>query len=157
MLYLPKPARVSLPTSVPLLLMTNLEKVFNPHWPLLTNSDAAAFFKELVWGKTLLANIQYTEGEDSETVYHISLGDEETKTNINGALVIQGLARVESRRQTRIVNKDFVSTSYLPLSSFKYNVLQQEENKAKAGRLCIWQYGTIPDSDEDRQWANMLK
>jgi hypothetical protein len=64
----------------------------------------------MVWGKTLLANIQFIEGEGTDAVYHISLGDEETKTNINGALVIQGLARVETKRQTRIVTSDFVRT-----------------------------------------------
>lgn len=107
--------------------------------------DAAAYFKELVWGKTLLADIQSVDGEGSDAVYHISLGDEETKTNINGALVIQGLARVESRKQNRVLSKDF------------YDKLQKEESNAQKSRLCIWQYGAIPDSDEERQWANMLK
>jgi len=127
--------------------------------------DSAAMFKELVWGKTMVAQIQFKEGDDDakpkkggndkekedktntrrNVVYHVLLGDKDSKTSVNGVLVMEGLARVEGRRKTRVVNNDF------------YKSLGVEEAKAKNSRVAIWQYGAIPDSDEERQWAQMLK
>jgi len=127
--------------------------------------DSAALFKELVWGKTMVAQIQFKEGDDDykpkkggkeeqkedksntrrNVVYHVLLGDKEEMTNVSGVLVMEGLARVEGRRKTRVVNVDF------------YKKLGVAEAKAKSSRLAIWQYGAIPDSDEERQWAQMLK
>jgi len=107
--------------------------------------DAAALFKELAWGKTLLASVLYKDTNEGDEVWHVQLGDEEKKVNINGKLVIEGLARLETRKSARVVHNDI------------YKILEQEEGKAKNSRLCIWQYGAIPDSDEDRAWERMLK
>jgi len=107
--------------------------------------DAAALFKELAWGKTLIASVLYKDTNEGDEVWHVQLGDQENKVSINGKLVIEGLARLENRRSARVVHNDI------------YKLLEQEEGKAKNSRLCIWQYGAIPDSDEDRAWERMLK
>jgi len=99
--------------------------------------DAAALFKELVWGKTLIASIQGYEGGKAQ----LSLGDPEAKMPINAALVTAGLARVERRRRQ---NK-------------YYEALQKEEAKAKAQRTMMWQYGDAPDSEDERLERNLLR
>jgi len=91
--------------------------------------DAAALLKELVWDKQLVATVQFKE----ESVNYLSLGDPETKIPINAALVMSGLARVQKSR-TR--------------SAF-YERLKEEEEKARKARMNIWQYGDLPESDED--------
>jgi len=107
--------------------------------------DAAVLFKELAWGKNLLASVQYKDVAEGAEVWHVHLGYEEEKKFINVLLVMEGLARVESRRQTKVTDKEF------------YEALEAEQVKAKQSRLCIWQYGAVPDSDEERLWANMLR
>jgi len=97
--------------------------------------DAAALLKELVWEKALVATVQFKEGEGAQQVAYLSLGDPETKTPINAALVISGLARVQKSRTK---------------SAF-YERLKEEEEKARKARLAIWQYGDLPDSDEEEQ------
>jgi len=70
------------------------------------------------------------------------------KATINGILVIEGLARLESKKGSNrgiYVHNDI------------YKVLEVEQGKAKEKRQCIWQYGTIPDSDEEKAWERMLK
>lgn len=99
--------------------------------------DAAALFKELVWGKTLVASIQGYEAGKAQ----LSLGDPEARMPINAALVTAGLARVERRRRQ---NK-------------YYEELQKEEAKAKVQRTMMWQYGDAPDSDDERQERNLLR
>jgi len=103
--------------------------------------DAAVLFKELVWGKNLKAIIQFEDVQEGSACYHLQLGEAEKKTNFNALLVIQGLARVD-----RVDSKQEF-----------YKRLQEEEDKAKKARLGIWQYGAVPDSDEERVWATMLK
>lgn len=67
--------------------------------------EAADFFKSLCWGKDLLANVQFTtmvkeKGSRVETeLHHITLGDEETKIFINAAMVMHGLALVDSKKK----------------------------------------------------------
>eukprot|EP01126_Amoeba_proteus_P042870 TRINITY_DN4671_c0_g2_i3.p1 TRINITY_DN4671_c0_g2~~TRINITY_DN4671_c0_g2_i3.p1 ORF type:complete len:936 (+),score=227.18 TRINITY_DN4671_c0_g2_i3:178-2808(+) len=125
--------------------------------------DSAALLKELVWGKIVLLSEQYkdsrnnlrndrskNEKEDRELYDRVMLGvhdnDEPGGNNINGLLVMRGLAQVERRR-------------YPPPGTAGeiYTLLVRQEENAKAKRLCIWQYGTVPDSDEERQWANQLR
>jgi len=95
--------------------------------------DAAALLKELVWDKSLVATVQFKEGQGNETVSYLSLGDPETKIPINAALVISGLARVQKSRTK---------------SAF-YERLREEEEKARKSRLNIWQYGDVSDEEEE--------
>jgi len=95
--------------------------------------DAATAFKEMVWKKTLLATVEEKAYQDKPI--QLSLGDTQTRTPINFIMVKSGLARVERRRR----------------QGKYYERLQQEEHKAKATRLCIWQYGDLPDSDDERE------
>jgi len=92
--------------------------------------DAAAFFKQLVWGKTLTATSykDYVTGGVTLVV-----GDPATSITINGALVAAGLARTERRR----AGNQF------------FQALKLEEEKARKDHLNMWQYGDIPDSDEE--------
>jgi hypothetical protein len=55
--------------------------------------DSAAYFKELVWGRTMRANIHNLRYSD-EGVRQVTLGDE-SGTIISGVLVKEGLARVD--------------------------------------------------------------
>jgi len=96
--------------------------------------DAAALLKELVWDKQLVATVQFKEGQGANAVSYLSVGDPATKVPINAALVMAGLARVQ-RSRTK--------------SAF-YERLKEEEEKARRQRLCIWQYGDLPDSDDER-------
>jgi len=95
------------------------------------SKDSAALFKQLVWGRTLNATC-YTDYKTKEET--LVIGDPETNITINGALVSAGLARTEKRRY----NNDFFRT------------LKEEEDKARKDRLNIWQYGDLPDSDDER-------
>lgn len=95
--------------------------------------DAAALLKELVWDKTLVATVQFKEGQGADVVSYLSLGDPETKIPINAALVISGLARVQKSRTK---------------SAF-YERLREEEEKARKSRLNIWQYGDVDDDDDE--------
>jgi staphylococcal nuclease domain-containing protein 1 len=67
--------------------------------------EAAEFFKSLCWGKELLANVQFTtmikeKGSRVESeLHHITLGDSETKIFINAAMVMHGLAQVDSKKK----------------------------------------------------------
>jgi len=105
-----------------------------PHLDAEFGDDAAIYFKELVWGKTLQANLQYQE----EGVYHVTLGDEDGQVDIGGALVIEGLASLEPKYKT-------------PNAKY-YTELQKQEETARSARLRIWQYGALPDSDDEAQW-----
>eukprot|EP01128_Nolandella_sp_AFSM9_P003365 TRINITY_DN1442_c0_g1_i1.p1 TRINITY_DN1442_c0_g1~~TRINITY_DN1442_c0_g1_i1.p1 ORF type:complete len:947 (+),score=364.09 TRINITY_DN1442_c0_g1_i1:83-2923(+) len=91
--------------------------------------EAAALLKELVWGKPLVATIQFKE----ENVSYMSLGDPETKVPINAALVMAGLARVQkSRSKSAFVDR-----------------LRDEEQKARKARLALWAYGDNDDSGDE--------
>jgi staphylococcal nuclease domain-containing protein 1 len=85
--------------------------------------DAAAFLKELVWDKELVATVQYKE----DNVSYLSVGDPDTKVPINASLVMNGLARVQRSRSR---------------SAF-YDLLVEEQEKAKKNRVNMWQYGDI--------------
>jgi len=116
--------------------------------------ESAELFKTLSWGKDLLANIQFVttikeKGSKIENeIHHITLGDEETKIFINAAMVINGFAHVDKRNK-------------LPQKGIKwemYNILQQEEQKARESRLNIWQYGDIAsDDDEPKRFGKKNK
>jgi len=92
--------------------------------------EAAEFLKDLVWGKTMMANI---ERRDGNTVY-LSLGDRDSKVHVNAALLRAGLAKVE-----RVRGEQFREMM---------DKLKEEENKARSSHAGIWEYGD-PGSDED--------
>jgi len=107
--------------------------------------DAAAFFKELVWGRPMRANIQRDRRFD-DGVKQLTLGDEDG-THINGLLVKEGLARVDK---------------YGPKSKeggkkTEFEILKDFQEEAKKSRYNIWQYGELPDSDDERAFANQLR
>jgi len=91
--------------------------------------DAAACFKELVWGKTLTATLN----QDRDGNPTLVVGDPVASITINGALVAAGLARTERRRNPNAF----------------FAALVEEEEKARRDHLNIWQYGDIPDSDDE--------
>lgn len=92
--------------------------------------DAAEFFKALVWGKTLSATL-YTDNYTNTT--SLVVGDPETNVTVNMALVSAGLAQTEKRR----------------FGNQFFQGLKQEEEKARRDRLNLWQFGDIPDSDDE--------
>jgi len=96
--------------------------------------EAADFLKDLVWNKKMIANLEY---RDSEGRMYLSCGDEHSRLHVNAELVKRGLARVNKRdvkyhRAGHLVGK-----------------LLEEEQQARKLHLYIWQYGDIPDEDED--------
>jgi len=91
--------------------------------------DASAFFKELVWGKTLTATAYTDYGGNTSLV----VGDPETSVTVNGALITAGLARTEKRK---------TGNQY-------FQALRQEEEKARKEHVNIWEHGDIPDSDDE--------
>jgi len=92
--------------------------------------EAAEFLKDLVWGKTMMANV---ERKDGSTLY-LSLGDRESQVHVNAALLRAGLAKVE-----RVRGEQFREMM---------DKLHEEENKARSSHAGIWEYGD-PGSDED--------
>jgi len=99
--------------------------------PKLTDDfgkESAAYFKELVWEKTLDATLYTDYGNPSLVV-----GDPKASITINGALVAEGLARTEKRR----TGNQF------------FQALKQEEEKARKDHVNMWQFGDIPDSDDE--------
>jgi len=105
--------------------------------------EAAEFLRDLVWGKTMMANVEYRENAKRENeVLHLSLGDRESQVHVNAALVRAGLARVEKIR-----------TRHLQPMIEK---LREEEQKARQSHAYIWEYGD-PGSDEEEESAFSAK
>jgi staphylococcal nuclease domain-containing protein 1 len=100
--------------------------------------DAAEYFKELVWGKTMMANVENKDPLDTKTRYHLSLGDRESQVHVNAALLRAGLAKVE-----RVRGRAFDQIKEL------INKLREEESKAREAHLGIWEYGDPGSDDED--------
>jgi len=92
--------------------------------------EAALFLKEMVWGKPMMANVEFRDGD----VLYLSLGDRESQVHVNAALLRAGLGRVEK------VRGRFLQ----PL----LEKLREEENKARSAHVYMWQYGD-PGSDEE--------
>jgi len=95
-------------------------------------TEAALLLRDLVNGKTLLANVEY---RDAGRMY-LSLGDRDSQVHVNAALVRGGLAKVErvrNRSVHQLVEK-----------------LKEEEEKARQAHAYIWEYGD-PGSDEDEE------
>lgn len=100
--------------------------------------DAAMLLRDLVLGKTLLANVEY---RDNNKLF-LSLLDKETHEFVNGALVRAGLARVENVRSRHVQ----------PL----LERLREEEDKARSAHSFIWEYGDpgFDDVDEDTKGSS---
>jgi len=82
----------------------------------------------------MFANVEY---RDPDGKMHLSLGDAQSGVHVNAVLVNAGLARVHKRevkfrRATHLVAK-----------------LMEQEQQARKNHSNIWQYGDIPDEDED--------
>jgi len=103
--------------------------------------EAAEFLKELVWGKTMMANVEY-RGSDNNKLY-LSLGDRESQVHVNAALLRAGLARVERLRGKHL--------------QAMYEKLKEEEDKARANHSYIWEYGDPGSDDEDERPAPAAK
>jgi staphylococcal nuclease domain-containing protein 1 len=91
--------------------------------------EAALCFKDLVWGKTMMANIEYQDGN----LLHLSLGDPASHVHVNAELVRRGFARVKKG-----IDKHAQAAK-----------LREEEEYAKENHLNIWHYGDISDDEED--------
>lgn len=102
--------------------------------------EAVEFLRELVWGKTMMANIERKERlADGTHRLHLSLGDRESQVLVNAALLRAGLARVDRVR----------GEQYREM----LEKLREEESKARQSHLGIWEYGDpgSDDEDEDRR------
>jgi len=102
--------------------------------------DAAEELRELVWGKTLSANVEWkaadeSNNKNSEGELFVSLYDED-HTYINAEIIRAGLGRVDKVRGRQY-------TSQL-------DALKEAENDAKKAHVALWQYGD-PGSDEDEE------
>lgn len=67
------------------------------HTPALNEDcgrEAAEYLKELIWGKPMMANIEYRDGNRM----FVSIGDPVTHVHVNASLVRAGLARVLRKR-----------------------------------------------------------
>jgi len=97
--------------------------------------EAVEFLRELVWGKTMMANVERREKlPDGSIRLHLSLGDRESQVLVNAALLRAGLARVDRVR----------GEQYREM----LDKLREEESKARQAHHGIWEYGD-PGSDED--------
>lgn len=93
--------------------------------------DAAAFLKEMAWDKPMVANVQWREGP----IAYLVLGDPETQVHVNAALLRAGLAtipRTSFRDRSALVQK-----------------LREQEAAARTSRVNLWQYGDLPEEDEE--------
>lgn len=98
--------------------------------------EAVEFLRELVWGKTMMANIERKERLLEGTRFHLSLGDRESQVLVNAALLRAGLAKVDRVR----------GEQYREM----LEKLRDEESKARQSHLGIWEYGD-PGSDDDEE------
>lgn len=102
--------------------------------------EAAQFLKELVEGKTMMANTEYRDSHSG--ALYLSLGDRESQVHVNAALVRAGLAKVKRPRE--YMSKPKAAVDQL------VNKLREEETQAKTNHSCMWEYGD-PGSDDDAE------
>jgi staphylococcal nuclease domain-containing protein 1 len=93
--------------------------------------DAAFLLRDLVWGKTMMANIESRANGEVE----VSLGNPESNVLVASALVEAGLARPQKRHE-----------KYLAPIIRKLN---QHAEKARTSRCGMWRYGDVPDEELD--------
>jgi len=90
------------------------------------------------------ANIRQSKRD--QDLKHVSLGDEENSTHISAELVREGLARVD-RYGPQSKNAE---------KPTEYQVLKATEAEAIKTHLNMWEYGELPDSDEEKAFLNQL-
>ena len=107
-------------------------------------AEAAELLSQMTWGRPLL--MVNHNGKDAEGRDLVELVDAETGVNMGLELVSQGLARVsrtEAKRARRGRSTE-AEQAYLKL-------LEEEQVGAKSGRIGMWKYGDVGDSDlEDK-------
>ena len=95
--------------------------------------DAAGCFRQLVWGKDLVAKVEYREGKTQFVTLFESSGS--AGLSVNSAMLREGLARVNTRqrdsRLSELVTK-----------------LLADEQVGKKERLHMWQWGDAGDDDD---------
>ncbi|ONK78188.1 uncharacterized protein A4U43_C02F15460 [Asparagus officinalis] len=78
------------------------------------------------------------KGQGTGTVFAVTLVDVEAETSVNAALLQEGLARLE--RKNRWDTRERKSS---------LDNLEEFQDKAKKGRMGIWQYGDVQSDDEE--------
>ena len=73
----------------------NLAYLQTPALSADCGQEAAEYLRELVWGKPMMANIEYRDGNRM----FVSIGDPVTHVHVNASLVRAGLARVVRRQR----------------------------------------------------------
>eukprot|EP00013_Stygamoeba_regulata_P000088 CAMPEP_0177633238 /NCGR_PEP_ID=MMETSP0447-20121125/2730_1 /TAXON_ID=0 /ORGANISM="Stygamoeba regulata, Strain BSH-02190019" /LENGTH=925 /DNA_ID=CAMNT_0019134883 /DNA_START=1 /DNA_END=2778 /DNA_ORIENTATION=- len=92
--------------------------------------EAAEFLRDTIMDNTMVVNIEYREGDKS----FVTLVDVDTKRLINTLMVEQGLATVVQQRKKHLA----------PL----IEKMNEAQEKARSGRMNLWQYGDILEDDE---------
>jgi len=113
--------------------------VKSPKFTADYGQEAAELLRDLVWEKHLIGIVQV---RDRTGVALLNLGDPINKTHINAHMVKEGYARIESRPR----EKDPI-----------YLKLKDEEDIARLNKIGMWEHGTVPDSDEEREEEKMKK
>lgn len=102
--------------------------------------EAAQALQSMAWGKDLTANIHC----DLEGKLQVTLLAGET--NINEALVKEGLARVAKQGVVEAMSSRMADSSPIVKLAADLQVAQETARKSRTG---IWRYGDIGDDDEE--------
>lgn len=97
-------------------------------------ADAAGFFRELVWGKELVAKVEYREGKTQFVTLFDGSGS--AGLSANSAMLREGLARVNTSNKQGGLS-DLVTK------------LQADEQVGKKERLNMWQWGDAGDEADE--------
>ena len=97
-------------------------------------ADAAGFFRELVWGKELVAKVEYREGKTQFVTLFDGSGS--AGLSANSAMLREGLARVNTRQKDSRLS-DLVTK------------LLADEQVGKKERLNMWQWGDAGDEEDE--------
>lgn len=109
-------------------------------------NEAAEYFSEctLRTSKELMAMVEdrdtsggKVKGQGTGPVLVVTLVDAEAGSSINAAMLQEGLARLERKKKWDTKERQLALDN-----------LEEHQDKAKQGRLNMWQYGDV-DSDED--------
>lgn len=101
--------------------------------------DAARMFQSMAWGKDLSARIHC----EADGVLALTLMDGDT--NLNEALVSNGLARVAKQAEVDLLSSKMIDSNSVVALAAELNVAQEAARKSRTG---IWRYGDIGDDDD---------
>jgi len=111
--------------------------------------EAAEFFRDLVWEKSMFAHVEYTEGNK----YYLSVGEPNSGVLVNAALVKAGLAQLDKAQRPRGAGAAPGAGSGTAGGQVDgarlWAVLKEEEEQARKAHRNIWQYGDIDEDEED--------